>query len=396
MGTKCMVLVCVVAALLGFLVPLVHKYRWALTPVPLTYAPTDGCVRLTAEGLVGAEDFAEYKGVLITGTDDRISLWELGTPAGTPSGGLFVVDPVGDGVRRLNLGGFPWDTLAFHPHGLFLHEHQGAHFLYVVNHAYAKGGERIEVFAVSGEGFEDLEVTHHQSLLSPAFEGLTGNLNDLLVTSDGHLLVTQYRAFPDFQDGRGHHSKNWLGSVHAALNKVDILLGSKDCYIWSCQFSPEKRGDTHANCVRASEAAVQPNGIHMAADGKIYVTSPPTRKIMVYTLDHRKLTLERYIDLPFPVDNLISLPDGSMMGGALVVHTFIKFVGTMEKLQQIPKNLFIDGGYVLLLPKEGNYTPHTSFILPGSLISGVSVATKINNKLFFGSWHDEGLLRCPQ
>jgi hypothetical protein len=49
----------------------------------------------------------------------------------------------------LELAGFPADV-AFHPHGLFYHRPTSK--LYVVNHAYARGGERVEVFRVRVEG----------------------------------------------------------------------------------------------------------------------------------------------------------------------------------------------------------------------------------------------------
>ena len=40
---------------------------------------------------------------------------------------------------------FP-NNVAFHPHGIYLLRQEGRMLLYVVNHAYSTGGERIEVF----------------------------------------------------------------------------------------------------------------------------------------------------------------------------------------------------------------------------------------------------------
>lgn len=48
-------------------------------------------------------------------------------------------------VSPLELEGFPADT-AFHPHGMHFRRETGE--LFVINHAYAKGGERIDVFKV--------------------------------------------------------------------------------------------------------------------------------------------------------------------------------------------------------------------------------------------------------
>lgn len=48
-------------------------------------------------------------------------------------------------VAPLALKGFPDDT-AFHPHGMYNHPETAE--LFVVNHAYKMGGERIDVFKV--------------------------------------------------------------------------------------------------------------------------------------------------------------------------------------------------------------------------------------------------------
>jgi hypothetical protein len=43
------------------------------------------------------------------------------------------------------MNGFP-KNVAFHPHGIYIRKDQSKSWLYVVNHAYDRGGERIEVF----------------------------------------------------------------------------------------------------------------------------------------------------------------------------------------------------------------------------------------------------------
>jgi hypothetical protein len=47
-------------------------------------------------------------------------------------------------VTALEMKGFP-PHLKFFPHGIYLLEKR---LLYIINHAYDKGGERVEVFQV--------------------------------------------------------------------------------------------------------------------------------------------------------------------------------------------------------------------------------------------------------
>lgn len=52
-------------------------------------------------------------------------------------------------MEALELSGFP-AGVAFHPHGIFFHRPSSC--LYVVNHAYHRGGERIDIFNVALRG----------------------------------------------------------------------------------------------------------------------------------------------------------------------------------------------------------------------------------------------------
>lgn len=61
--------------------------------------------------------------------------------------------PQDPSVAPLVLEGFPENT-AFHPHGIHYRQETGE--LFVINHAYTMGGERIEVFKVSATGQSDL------------------------------------------------------------------------------------------------------------------------------------------------------------------------------------------------------------------------------------------------
>jgi len=63
-----------------------------------------------------------------------------------------------DQIHQLPLTGFPPDV-AFHPHGIYLDRPTSK--LYVVNHAYNRGGERIDVFLLSHNDYKQVLCYHH-------------------------------------------------------------------------------------------------------------------------------------------------------------------------------------------------------------------------------------------
>ena len=95
----------------------------------------------------GLEDFAQYDERHLIGiSNDNLKLWELEQfgITKTENGKIFVFDILTETLKFHSIKGFP-EEIAFHPHGIFLYKQT---FLYVINHAYKNGGERIEVIKI--------------------------------------------------------------------------------------------------------------------------------------------------------------------------------------------------------------------------------------------------------
>ena len=98
----------------------------------------------------GLEDFAQYdEGNLIGASNDNLKLWELEQFGINKSenGKIFVFNLQTETLKLHEIKGFPAD-IAFHPHGIHLYKQA---FIYVINHAYKYGGERIEVIKIQKE-----------------------------------------------------------------------------------------------------------------------------------------------------------------------------------------------------------------------------------------------------
>ena len=96
------------------------------------------------------EYFAQYdERHLIAGSSDNLKLWELEQYGieKTENGKIFVFDLQTETLQLHTVQGFPQE-IAFHPHGVHLYKQA---FLYVINHGYKYGGERIEVIKIQKE-----------------------------------------------------------------------------------------------------------------------------------------------------------------------------------------------------------------------------------------------------
>jgi len=108
-------------------------------------------------GGIGLEDFAQFNENYFIGTsNDNLKLWELedfGVEK-TANGKIFVFDIPNESIKLYDVIGFP-ENVAFHPHGNYLYRNN---FLYVINHAYKYGGERIEIIKIQKENKSNFKI----------------------------------------------------------------------------------------------------------------------------------------------------------------------------------------------------------------------------------------------
>ncbi|CAM9884975.1 unnamed protein product [Pylaiella littoralis] len=135
--------------------------------IPKSFFGLEGCTR--HRGIMSPEDIIPvFEGVFVGSSDERrqFMMQSIGAEA-APWGDLFAiwnVDTPGQDPKTalLEIEGFPEGT-AFHPHGMHYRAETGE--LFVVNHAYSQGGERIDVFTVSENFPQQALPSVHPSLL---------------------------------------------------------------------------------------------------------------------------------------------------------------------------------------------------------------------------------------
>jgi len=160
---------------------------------------TKGCTRvgLEEEDLGAVEDLGAWTDdILILSSDQyRLDTYiifpeNMNEIIETRSGGLWALNTITSEFKRLVLKKFP-EGIAFFPHGIHVIPERGE--LFVINHAWSRGGERVEVFSVQQiNGWPEL--TWKFSIKSDVWPCCL-NLNDVVSMVPGEIFVSQWKAY---------------------------------------------------------------------------------------------------------------------------------------------------------------------------------------------------------
>jgi hypothetical protein len=189
-----------------------------------------------------AEDIMMLTDTLILAPhDDRtqLGLWandgsapRLGGPKNTPDGALFLIEMADDPVvpRKVEIKNWP-RKIAFHPHGIDILRTEEKTLIYIVNHAFSKGGERIEVIE-----FKDNEFYYVRSFVNEMQinREAMGTLNDVVAWSEEEFYVTQFMPLAKDREWNGDEK-----TILHSLKEFGTLLASKynvlSTPVWWCK-----------------------------------------------------------------------------------------------------------------------------------------------------------------
>lgn len=219
----------------------------------------------------GFEDFAMLNDThAVSCAGDLRTLWHPSQDTATMRNGvcaLVVLTYPSVEVHPLSMEGFPSDV-AFHPHGMYLRRtsaDQPAE-LYVVNHAYTHGGERVDVFRVDATG---RRLAYRGSVASPWLTThYNGILNALVVAADGRsFYATSWMPHPDPPEGR---KQTWWWSL---AMKARLFLQMVDTKVLWCQLDVAALSPSAPPvapfCKVVATGMIMANGISWAAGGRL-------------------------------------------------------------------------------------------------------------------------------
>lgn len=370
MSMKCWLWTGVLLAVLSIGVYRLH----ALTDVFRTtefFGPVK-CVKMPASRAPEDVSFIPNSRVALMSGDDLHDLWLLPGkgPAKTPNGLITAVRlPLDMGsfptIYPVTLKDFP-EAVAFHPHGLYI---QGEE-LYVINHAFKKGGERIEVFRIEGADSQ-VKLTYKRSILLPGY--LQGIASDLVLLSPTDFMIT---AFKEQLPARENSQ---------AVAYLKAMMGLKQTSVYRCTDTTVK-----VTCSVVANGALL-NGITRRKDelfiadslgksiGRYRATPDSLEWVASYSLDYTPIHLEYD-----PETDLIYISALSR------VYDFLTYVDQVST-GKVTDSDVIASGCTEFDPKTGFIRP----IVMQKRQSGISSCARKGMFIAMGSLFDPHVLICP-
>ena len=296
-------------------------------------------------------------------------------------------------IQELPIFNYP-ENVDFHPHGIDILDST----LYVINHAYDRGGERIDVFDIitteeshDGDGIPT-HLDYKYSITSDWMKKvLNGALNSLTVVEHNKFYTTQY--LPEAED---LSNAGWLTVEQKKLVEFleSMFLGSQKTLIWYCEYdAEEKEKESRLQCRKVAENMLGANGItHNQDYSKIFVADFKSIAVFDRDASTNNLTERTRVEVPNLVDNL-KFDDitGNVYGG------------TVNSLWSVLKKPFpkespeLTSGVVELSQNKDNGMWEAKEMLSTSKMHCVSNGLRMHNYLVMGAggFGYEGILVCP-
>ena len=361
----------------------------------ITSVNSDKCRKY--KGIIGAEDVIKFGKFLVAPSDDRLKLWEDPnfTTLQVPNGGLYLINPETEQIRKLELKGFPYAAgVVFHPHGMYFTNG----FLYVINHAYSRGGERVEVFTLDRQ--EDLEdLTKFETLgirykYSIKFDDMhMGRLNDLIVTKSAEgkdeIYITQYLPFADSVSGRAKGSLSKIPSFGV------IGLKLKWSYVFYCKGT--KSGLASCKQITSPKvSALMNNGITInPKTGLVYISRTFDRSVGVFKIDDNDRSVLHHVK-EIPINYLSDNVEFDEVSNSILIGSLGNMLDHVKYIENTLKG-GLDKEFKCWYGSERINLENDAVevvVMTDNGLCGIASMAQVGNKVFMGSWAEDGILVC--
>jgi hypothetical protein len=332
-------------------------------------------------GAKGIEDLIKYNDYILGSSNDNINAWLLNKNINEQSSGSIVqIDIHSRQLREVVLEGLPFQ-FAFHPHGLSVYKDK----LYVVNSAYNRGGQRVEVFKlIDRDGVISLKY-YVSYKLNDSFMGRIGDI--AMFQDDKFYITTQYPTI----------DKNVLGRNTTEFN-VDFMLNKtaedvKDTFVYYCYVGDMNR----AQCEAISQtASLMLKGITFDNNSnRLYVSHFIEKYISVYDIDATdptNLKLIKNYSTDFAVTNINYDEQRNKLFGAFISNMgeYFNFFQAVKLSGKLPFNIKLQGGGMMIDINSGRI----DYLNNQNSLKGVNSMVVMDGNYILGSWFDNGILQC--
>jgi hypothetical protein len=318
------------------------------------------CIHINGSSAV--EDFVEFGDYLLGSADNRAALLKENSDSNKVENGYIILfNPKTLEITKLQIENFP-SNIAFHPHGMSILKNS----LYVINHAYRKGSERVEVIQITADNETGkFTLKYIKSIIfGDTYQGI---LNDLAVIDENKFYITTWKPEPDSLNGPTISIANLITSeINTKQTKLLFCSVYKNNSRPNCKEIPKGKG--HMN-----------NGITLDdVRGYLYVADYVASQVKKFKINDYELTLVSTFNVPLHPDNLIyDKSSGLIYAGGI----FGSLVGSDT----------IGYGAVSI---DTGHDDKVSTLLVQKDFKGISVAISTKYGFVFGSYYVDGIMMC--
>ncbi|OMJ72699.1 hypothetical protein SteCoe_28798 [Stentor coeruleus] len=269
------------------------------------------CQKISIEN--PTEDLITYKNLVIGVASDIPTLFfkhhtaSLATP-----GFLFAFDPAKNFYYRIKTHNFNTEY-AFNPNGITIFNDK----LYVLSHSFAKGGERIFVFALTMT--TEIEADFVKSI---EIDQNHGFYNSLTFVDEEHFFITQWSPFADMPEGRDFSFNSEIKRIWAIFSPCGTVK--------KCKVDGEK-----ANCLEIMKGYV-PNGIEIIGNN-VFIADSVDKKVKVYEMNENlDLEFKDEVKLHYSPDNLRAYNGEIYTTGIFKSFDFISITEAFKSNSPLP------------------------------------------------------------
>jgi hypothetical protein len=326
----------------------------------------ESCERVPLE--MPAEDLIVCGDYLIGVASDSISMYYKPKSAAAASPGfLFSVHGKTREFRRIKISDFP-DDIPLNAHGISLFGNQT---LYVISHAYAKGGELVLVFDLS---FTDQ--IHARFIRKIHISDEHGVHNALTVISPDSFYISHALPFPVTPEG-------FDLSIFNMIKMTLVFTYTHTCGVKYCEVV-----NNIANCTFKAYGYM-PNGV-LYKDDKLFVADSVNKTIDIFSVNSDyDLRKEESLAISHDVDNLHYDEGRIYVAG---VNRLIDYAHYTEAVKQGTEPNFVPGGVSRIELFNGQWK--VTEVLMQDLLSLPTTACIIHGKMVLTSLVDPALLFC--
>jgi hypothetical protein len=334
-------------------------------------------------GSSGISDMAKYKIFLIGSSNDNLNMFLISeNMASIPNGNLMQVDVKNRRMKKIPITGLP-SNIAFHPLGLYVYKDK---LLYVINSAFNKGGQRIEVFALSDK-LGNIYLKYLKSILLN--ESFMGIISDLAVINEDQFYITTEYPTPDNSIRGRNHTEGYIDDLMG-----NIAQDLKTTFVYYCDVGDNNKADCKAN---QQTGSLMNKGLAFDGKNKLFVSSFIDRMLRIYEInmnDLNDLKLIKTINSDYALSDINYDEREQKIYGGLAgkVNEFIDFIKAVNETKKLPDNINYSGGamsYDIMADK-------IDYLLNQNVFYGINSAILRDGNIVMSSLFDNGVLICKK